>query len=91
MTVDVIDLSLEGALLRTPPGLRLEVGSRITLVEGAGSTHAEVRRVVPTPEVSSWRFYGVRFDAPNPSFEHMLADRVGTERHKLQDVWLTAR
>lgn len=90
VAVDVLDLSLGGALLRTPSGVRLDVGTRIQLVAGKGQARAEVRHTVSASPESSWCFYGVRFDSANEPFREMVSARVSRERNRLHEVWLTA-
>ena len=84
-TVDVLDLTLEGALLRADGDVRLGVGAQIVLAAGEGMAQAEVRRCFPTGDGSAWRFYGVRFTSADLRFQETVSERLSDDRRKLHD------
>lgn len=77
---EVLDLSLDGALLRIPAELRLVVSQQVNLRFGNGQCVAEVRREVPTTPPAAWRYYGVQFRHHDGEFRTRLSERLAQDR-----------
>ena len=88
---DVLDLSLDGALLRTSADVRFVVGQQIAVELAGGRAAAEVRRQVPRPDATVWRYYGVRFGSQDSAFRKTLLEHLAEDRQDLLAFWERSR
>lgn len=82
VTADVLDLSVDGAMLRTSAAVMLDVGTQVTPTRVSGHASALVRHAIRVSAVSSspWCFYNVQFRSPDPGFVRFVEDRLSDGR-----------
>jgi hypothetical protein len=87
ITVQVVDVSVEGALLLGPERQELHAGAVVAVVS-PGRAVAEIRhRTLDGTAVQ----YGVRFLSMDDAFRSLLFEHIGRDRERMEDAWLHAR
>jgi hypothetical protein len=87
VAMQVVDLSVDGALLLGPRRKELEGGALVTLSNPARAV-AEIRHVKPSGDDA---LYGVRFVSMEERFREGLFAHLGRDREGMQEAWLHAR
>lgn len=86
---EIVDMSLEGALVEVDADQDHEIGDRVVVRFDQVSGHAEIRHKRTSEDREDKLLYGVRF-LPDHEFRTAIADAVGTvrgRRSELAEAW----
>lgn len=88
---DVLDLSLDGALIRLAGRVELATRDCIALRANPGGAVGEIRHTIPVSPHASRSFYGIRFIGADDAFRAAIDRQLNENRQGLIEAWQNAR